>query len=570
MEKKYDIKKRLEKPIKAATLQKIISHQKRIAFHVKTEVEADKITERSSEFMDFVKSLLPSDKVETFKTLLKNPIKTTEITAEIFDKLARVFDSGNPAHTFQFKKSESYEDWQFYRREVLKSPDVWSTTGFEYFKNNINSLVVIDLPSAEDVANIDDNKPRPYFYFVTPDRIVDYETDPRTGEMTHVAFKRDGDELVVIDDVNYSVYEYKNGKLGDLISESDPHKLGFCPARWFWETPLDVTVPDIKASPVSKILGSLDWFLFFSVSKKHLDLFGAYPIYSGYEQDCTYTDSTGAYCSSGHIITDKGAHTNEKCPVCSTKRIAGPGSFVEVPIPDADGVDLRNPVTALFVDRNSLDYNVEEESRLKAALVNTVVGIEAGEMNTEAYNVEQVNANFESQRNVLSRVKKGFESIMTFVEAAICKLRYDDFVSCDINLGTEFYLFSATQLRERYVTAKQSGASEAELAALQTQILETEFRHNPTMLERMSILSELEPYTNLTRDEIVEYNKLGLIDRENLILKLNFNTFVKRFELENGLITEFGINLESTKRVEAIKTTLKQYVNEQLTRINAG
>ena len=37
------------------------------------------------------------------------------------------------------------------------------------------------------------------------------------------------------------------------------------------------------------------------------------------------------------------------------------------------------------------------------------------------------------------------------------------FVSAKVNLGTEFYLYDVTELRERYKVAKESGASEGEL-----------------------------------------------------------------------------------------------------------
>ena len=76
-------------------------------------------------------------------------------------------------------------------------------------------------------------------------------------------------------------------------------------------------------------------------------------------------------------------------------------------------------------------------------------------------NEQQIKANFESQSTVLNRVKKGFEAAQKFVDETVCRLRYGTmFVSAKINYGTEFYLSDATQLRERYKMAKESGASE--------------------------------------------------------------------------------------------------------------
>ena len=220
-----------------------------------------------------------------------------------------------------------------------------------------------------------------------------------------------------------------------------------------------------------------------------------------------------------------------RCPKCGDKRIAGVGSFVEVPVPDTkDDPDLRNPVQILSIDKSSLDYNVEEEERLRNEIINAVVGVDGGAINDQAINELQVNANFENQSTILNRIKKGFEEAQNFVDETVCRLRYGStFVSANINLGTEFYVLNTQTLRSQYKLAKESGASEAELDALQNQILETEYRHNPTQLQRMLILAELEPYKHFTRDEAVNLYEKNLINQEDFIIKINFSSFVWGF-----------------------------------------
>ena len=155
------------------------------------------------------------------------------------------------------------------------------------------------------------------------------------------------------------------------------------------------------------------------------------------------------------------------------------------------------------------------------------------------------------------------EDAMQFVDETVCKLRYGNlYVSGKINLGTEFYTLSATELRERYKTAKESGASEAELDAMQNQIIETEYRNNPTQLQRMFILSELEPYRHLTRNEMLDLHGKGLINNEELRIKLNFATFVRRFERENTNILEFGTQIPFDKKIEIINNKFKEYASE--------
>lgn len=561
------ITKEITESKKRATINKAIQHQNRIKFHAQTNL-TPVINQPLTEFLNFVGSLIPKDKFRTFKSLFRYPVKSNEVTGICFDKLSRVFDGRNPAFNFQFLNTEQRDDWEYYRQDVLKEPAVWQTKGWEFFKTEINSVLIIDLPTEQDAT---DKYPQPYFYWLTIDSVLAYKANPTTGIMDWIIFRQPDNKIAVFDKEHYEVYNYDNTKrvLGDLVT-SNAHDLGYCPARFFWNEPLSLSDPDIKEHPLTKQLESLDWFLFFHISKKHLDLFGAYPIYSGYEQQCDFSnDETGHTCDGGFMKDAKGSYILDsagllnRCPKCGDKRIAGAGSFIEVPIPQEDQPDLKNPVQMLTVDVQSLEYNVKEENRLKNNIVTATVGVDSEVISSQALNEKQVEANFESQSAILNRVKKGFEDAMQFVDETICKLRYgNSFISGKINLGTEFYTLNSTELRQRYQTAKTSGASEAELDAMQNQIIETEYRHNPTQLQRMYILSELEPYRHLTRAEILELHGKGLITNEELRIKLNFVSFVKRFERENTNILEFGTAIPFDKKIDIINQTIKQYASE--------
>ena len=555
----------ITEPKKRATINKAIQQQNRIKFHAQTSV-TPVISQPLTDFLAWVGSLIPNDKFKTFKTLFRYPVKTNEVTGICFDKLSRVFDGRNPAFNYQFINSEQRDDWEYYRQDVLKEPTVWQTKGWEYFKTEINSVLIVDLPQEEDKT---DKYPQPYFYWLTIDNIISYKANPTTGLMDWIIFKQADNKIAVIDSEHYEVYEYTDNKIGALVV-SNPHDLGYCPAKFFWTEPLTLKDPDVKVHPLTKQLESLDWFLFFHISKRHLDLYGAYPIYSGYEQSCDFSnDDTGHYCdggvmrdSGGKYLIDSSGILN-RCPKCGDKRIAGVGSFVEVPIPAENQPDLRNPVQMLTVDVASLQYNVEEENRLKENIVTATVGVDSEISTTQAMNEKQVAANFESQSTILNRVKKGFEEAQQFVDETVCKLRYGNlFVSAKINLGTEFYTLSVSELRNRYKVAKESGASEAELDAMQNQIIETEYRHNPTQLQRMLILAELEPYRHLTRNEMLDLHAKNLINEDELRIKLNFVNFVRRFERENTNILEFGTQVPFAKKIEIINNKFKEYANE--------
>ena len=136
--------------------------------------------------------------------------------------------------------------------------------------------------------------------------VISYEADPSTGVMKWIIFRQDGNRIAVIDDESYRVFRNDHDNIGELLVENR-HSLGYCPARFFWDEPISLADPDIKASPLSKELESLDWYLFFHLSKRQLDLFGAYPIYSGYEKECDFlNEENGDYCDGGYLKDRQG------------------------------------------------------------------------------------------------------------------------------------------------------------------------------------------------------------------------------------------------------------------------
>lgn len=557
-------------------------HQQRIKFHVEKRIttqNASCVIAQSTEHLNWVENLLPHDKFVLYKTMFRYPVITNEITGICFDKLSRVFDGRNPVNESQFVNTDFRDDWEKYRAEKLNEPQVWQTKGWEYFKTEINSILVVDV-AAEQTTEF----PEPYFYWLTIDRVMAYDADPDTGIMRWLIFK-DGKRIVVIDDETYRVWPMKNG-IADIQGAPEiehPHGLGFCPARFFWDESIDLHQPDVKCSPLTDQLEKLDWYLFFAISKRTLDVSGSYPILSGYEQKCDWSNAeNGDFCDGGFIKDKQGHYKMDnagvlmRCPKCGNKRIVGPGSFVEIPVPNPNGdgmdyvPDMRNPVQMLTVDRNSLDYNVDEQTRLREEIIAGVVGQDFIITNREAFNEQQVQANFEDITTVLYRIKRGFEAAQHWVDDTICQLRYGRyFISSYINYGTDFYLSTADELRKKFKVAKENGASESELDALQQQIIETEYRNNPTAQRRMKILAELEPYPHLTLRELMDLQSKGLIDSTDLRIKLNFSNFVRRFERENTNILEFGNAISFDKKIATIKSTFAEYANEQAQPRNA-
>lgn len=570
------IKQILQKPSKRQVIQKAVNMQRRLRFHTETNIAVSDINQPTTIFLDWVKHLLPKDKFNIFLQLFKFPLPTPAVVEDVYRELERVFYSRNSSSSYQFTDSELAEDWALYRKNNLNEPEIWKTMGWKRMQVSPNSILVIDLPQVQTTS-----RPEPYFYWLEIDAVVDYQLSKQDENLFEwLVFNQPEHRIAVFDDTSIRVYQLnKKNEIQSLVSEAQ-HDLGYCPARFFWSTQLNEKNKDLKKNPITKELSNLDWYLFFALSKQHLDLYAPYPIYSAYEADCNFENNeTGDYCDGGFLRNAKGEYkilndgTVEKCPCCSEKRIAGPGSFLEVPIPNqSEGVaDMRNPVQITTIDKGSLDYNVNECARLKNEIVISIVGSGGTVSEKEAINETQVTANFESKTSVLNALKTNFELAQKFVEDTVCKLRYGGaFISSSVNWGTEFYVFTVTELYSKYKQAKENGASNSELDAISQQILEVEYRNNPLVLQRMLILKQLEPYPHKTLDEVLKLYEKELLNENLVKLKINFSTLVEKFERENINIIEFASNKPMREKIDIINKKLLEYVTEIGTSATTG
>lgn len=562
------IKEILQKPTKRQTIQKAVKMQKRLRFHTETNSSISDINQQATEFLKWVKDLLPADKYNTFLHLFKFPLPTPAVVEDVYRELERVFYSRNSSSSYQFTDSELAEDWYQYKKNNLNEPDVWKTMAWKKMQVSPNSILVVDLPQVQTTS-----RPEPYFYWLEIDDVIDYSTaELNENQFEWIVFKQPKNRVAVFDELSIRLFQLnEKNEIQSLISEAK-HDLGYCPARFFWSTRLNEKNIDIKKNPITKELSNLNWYLFFSISKQHLDLYAPYPIYSAYEADCNFENNeTGDYCDGGFLRNSKGEYkiksdgTVEKCPCCSEKRIAGPGSFLEVPVPNqSEGIaDMRNPIQITTIDKDSLDYNVSECVRLKNEIIVSVVGSGGTVSEKEAINETQVTANFESKTSVLNALKTNFELAQKFIEDTVCRLRYGQaFISSSISWGTEFYVFTVSELYNKFKVAKENGASNSELDAISQQILEVEYRNNPLVLQRMLILKQLEPYPHNTLDEVLKLYEKGLLDDRLVKLKINFSTLIDRFERENINIIEFASNRPMREKIDIINKKLLEYVAE--------
>lgn len=559
-------KKRISNPV----IIKALALQRRLRFHSESNpfVFGMYASEAVTEYLEWVKKLLPLDKYNVFVELFRAPVKSASLTAKIYRELALFFTSRNASETYQFTDQTYLGDWLDYKKHVLHEPDIWQTEGWEQYRLSPNSVLIVDMPQNQRTQ-----LPEPYFYWLPIKEVLDYETVDGT-QMAWIAYRQPEGRIATIDREAYRLYEVK-GDIVKLISENY-HGLGYCPARFFVDRSCTMDERTLKTNALIPVLADLDWYVFFSISKRHLDTYAAYPIYSAYRADCDFENNeTGEYCDGGFLRDSEGNYkmladgTIAVCPKCGKRRLAGAGSFIEIPVPNqVEGMpDLREPVAITQVDTDGLDYNVRECDRLEGKIFDDVVGsnIDEDVQSKEAINEVQVAGNFKSRSAVLTIIKKEFEDAEKFVNDTICRLRYSGaFLSSSISLGTEFYLLTSSELYDKYTKARNAGASTSELTAISNQIFEVEHSNNPDTLRRVKLLRQVEPYQHKTINDLIQLTSAGLVDLREAELKLNFDSYIDRFERENGNVLMYKADSPIAERIREMRKILDEYVAESL------
>jgi hypothetical protein len=86
----------------------------------------------------------------------------------------------------------------------------------------------------------------------------------------------------------------------------------------------------------------------------------------------------------------------------------------------------------------------------------------------------------------------------------------------------------------------------------------------------MLILKQLEPYPHKTFDEVIQLAEKNLLDPKKVMLKLNFSSYIDRFERENINIIQFGNKRTLKDKISIINEKLLDYVTEDQTAAREG
>lgn len=561
----------LKKPKNSEALDRAKGYEDRVNLHsVANMNENFSSTALTGVKEQIMKGIQNEKKRERINGFLRPPFDTVELSNSIFTETEKIFDSQNPFFDYEFTNDTSKTDYVNYLNTQLKDHEFFQTEGFNAFKEAINSVLVVDLPSEQRTE-----RPEPYYYLVNLDSMIDVSVDKK-GNVVYFAFKflSNGRKMAAVyDDEYYRVFDVTDGLDKIVTIVENTHDLGYAPASFFWFEFLNKREDLIAREHIlSKSATRLDWLLIYTAYKRYTDETAPFPIFTGFESACDYSEF-GATCENGQLIWEDAVTISgirypnghvKNCPKCSDKEELGAGTFIKVPVPQRDDdPDLRNPISVINADVENLQFIDEQVDKLNKHIYKANIGRTVEVSNDQAKNEKQILAGLESETVILQGIAKGFEKIHKFANDTVARLRYGNlFVSSTIFYGRQYFLKTVQQLTDEYERAKESSMPDEEVDAIYKQLVATKYRGNNDQIERSIILMNVNPHPHKSIESVKLMLDSGLTSQENYLIKYNLAPYTTRFERENGSIIEFGSALQFERKIEIILETFKSYANE--------
>lgn len=558
----------LKKPKNSNLIKKGKDYQSRLRMYTEALSEEQLKKENAfTEFDKFLQKVLSEKKHSRIKDFIRYPLTSVDISESIMTEIYKVFDASNSYFNYDTgKDTEGKIDKVIRDNKVI---EFIKHNGKEVLKNKPNSVVVIDK----------DKEKNPYLLLVENERIVDFNLTEE-GKFEYISFihsitekEENGKTIEEIRIAFYcdEFYRVFLKKDDDFIKEiENAHKIGYCPCRFFIEDEITPNDCFSKKIPLTSVLSKLEDWQIFDIYKFYTDHYAPFPVIEKGEEKCS-NDS----CKGGMITVEDTYYEDDirktreifkDCPVCKDKKITGPGTIISVPA----RLDKEDPTEAglfrfISPDITSLKYLGEKLTELEDYIFMKSVGTN-DLLDTEAVNKLQVKGSFETKKSVLLKIKPNFDNLYKWILETLNKVTNgpNSTISVACDFGTEFHLVSEEEMQKRYDNAKKIGLPEAEIDTLYMQLIDTKYKNNPDLVDRMWLIKIIDPCPYDTLDQKIRKFELGIITEQEFVLTTRLMKLVERFEIEQIDLVSYGKLLTLREKLSKIKVELTKYADEHI------
>lgn len=498
------------------------------------------------------------------------PLPVVDISDSILTDFFKVFDGKNRFFNVEGDRNiEVLNEWI-----SQNTPDKWiQENAMKVYKNKPNSFVVVDV----------DAEGKPYLILIDSERLIDAEfKKDGQGQLEYIVFihsqevVKEGKESVVktlfsvYDDLKYYVFSKLSNQDSYNLERESLHNIGYCPARSFVSTSSNSQNKFMRRIAFSSSLSKLEDWQYFDIFRNYVDHYAPFPVTEAPKKACPNPQCNDGFISEEVIVDPINNITETKlttCPTCQGGdhgQHVYPGTHIGIKVNANAKKDGSGVFRMIFPETDKLEYvpnkldKIELEVRLKTVGINNMIG-------KEAINEMQIKGSFASMETILLRTKDELDQLYKWIVQTVGNVFYLNLnLKIEANFGTEFYLISEEDLQKRFDNAKKIGMPLEEQLNIYKQLLQTKYKGNQNKLERSIMLLDLDPFPMMSIEEVLKLLDKSVLDKFEVNLKVNFLKFISQFESENVDITQFGVNLDYSSRIDRIKKELYLYNQEMI------
>jgi len=322
--------------------------------------------------------------------------------------------------------------------------------------------------------------------------------------------------------------------------------------------------PFVSWSPTFGYLGVLRQILIDTISIEWQKLSDQHPIAVTASYSCNYIDAEGNKCESGNIryfIEGNNKPQYKKCPSCGLG--VGPGQQIEVKgvIGSDKAPDLDSAYKKVNTDIAPLK---EARSALERDVVNvyeSITGLKYSLGDKSSYeNEKHLIADKEKAETIFNTLAKELTKVEKWITNFVTLSENNEIFSTEIDLGSDFYLLTKTDILNDLKISKESGAPMFMISDSLEQLNNLQNKEIAKR-EEFTIWSALEPFVGMSLSEIE-----NVASEKDKFIKANFITLISeiKLELQTDSFIDFFNNTNLTKfdGINLIKNLLNTKYNE--------
>lgn len=537
-------------------------HDSRLRMHT---IATDKkpIEDAFNDWYGRQKKKIDTDSYGVFDAVLAEnyPLPTVPFTNSLFSELSKVFEANDRnIHAIVDakggKKAEKKE-----LEDILNKVDSFiKVKGFEATKNAINAVVVSDTRLMGDVLET-------FSFLVYSDsfRLLSKNNDNSVNYFAWQSGELEGNKIVsYVDDAFYRTFIQTNDGF-KVHNPERAHDIEKTPCEPVGHQFRDESRDYINMSGViSQSISRIDGLLCQYIGQDNNDLHCLYPNIWRYEKEGDYKEETldNETLDSG-LIEDLPINNNKPF---DTDIVGGANIIVKWPMegeqPVGDVIGFNSPAV------ETLKHIEEHIENSKDYIKNSCIGVKGESSTDQAKNEKQVQSGFESQQAVSDRYKANVERLHKGVLINELLLKYGKSydISVNVSYGRNIFFHTSEELEKRYLDNKKAGMPVYVLSQTRKELLDDKYKENPITRARLKILDSIDPHPSYSSEDCIA--KADYLDEESVILKVNFENFVNRFENEQGQIDEFLESMPYSKALKHISETIKSYLKDVKPRKN--